>query len=58
MTNIIEQKSLGKGCFFEVWLGLSTDTKPSGKINGSFFIEIDTGKTYIYNQDASAWIEY
>jgi len=30
------------------WIGLSTDTKPSGDIGDEFY-ETDTGKTYVYN---------
>lgn len=42
--------------------GLSTDTKPTeigeGKIdNGSVFIEIDTGKIYLYDLDNELWKE-
>ena len=42
--------------------GLSTDTKPteiSGKKidNGSVFIEIDTGKLYLYDLDSQTWAE-
>lgn len=42
--------------------GLSTDTKPDkvGNVNidnGSIFIEIDTGKIYMYNLDAETWSE-
>ena len=38
--------------------GLSTDTKPtSGLITGSLFVEVDTGKVYLFNEDASTWGE-
>lgn len=42
--------------------GLSTDTKPTeidGKVvdNGSVFIEIDTGKMYLYDLDNEQWNE-
>lgn len=44
--------------------GLSTDKSDLGdkidKINidnGSIFIEIDTGKVYMYNLDATTWSE-
>ena len=42
--------------------GLSTDEKPTeinGKIieNGSVFIEIDTGKLYMYNIESQSWSE-
>ena len=42
--------------------GLSTDEKPTeienGTVeNGSAFIEIDTGKVYLYNLDSKEWNE-
>lgn len=38
--------------------GLSTDTKPVTDVpNGSVFIEIDTGKVYIFNGAAKTWPE-
>lgn len=29
--------------------GLSTDTKPTDVITGSVFVEVDTGKAYLFN---------
>jgi hypothetical protein len=30
--------------------GLSTDRKPTGDVStGSFFLEVDTGKTYVFD---------
>lgn len=37
--------------------GLSTDTKPTDCINGAAFIEIDTGKVYLFDADAGTWNE-
>ncbi len=38
--------------------GLSTDSKPtSGVPNGSTFIEIDTGKGYLYDIASNEWHE-
>lgn len=38
--------------------GLSTDSKPTTDIpNGSTFIEINTGKVYMFNGAASTWVE-
>jgi hypothetical protein len=34
------------------WVGLSTDTKPSGDIGDEFY-ETDTGKTYVYDSTGS-----
>ena len=41
-------------------VGTSNDIKPTGKLNGSKFVEIDTGKTFLYNEDAesgSEWVD-
>lgn len=43
--------------------GLSTDTKPIDMIdgyeivNGSIFIEMDTGKVYLFNKASDTWGE-
>lgn len=36
---------------------LSTDTKPTGVPNGSRCLEMDTGKTFLYDEDGSTWRE-
>ncbi len=37
---------------------LSSDTKPTdGIVNGSFCLEMDTGKFYVYNEAGEAWVE-
>lgn len=36
--------------------GLSTDTKPTNIANGSTFREMDTGTTYYFDEDGTAWI--
>lgn len=39
--------------------GLSTDTKPTtGVVNGSRFMELDSGKIYMFDADSAAWLEY
>jgi hypothetical protein len=43
--------------------GLSTDTKPTDEVNntkidnGSIFIEIDTGKVYMFDLENEQWKE-
>ena len=37
--------------------GLSTDQKPLNGRNGDKFIEINTGKTYLYDEAGSQWTE-
>ena len=51
----------GKGSAIEI-RGLSTDTKPTtlnneAINNGSTFIEIDTGKIYLYDLENEEWKE-
>lgn len=64
MITIYEHKySTDKDNTMKVELrGLSTDTKPTtlgGKTieNGSVFIEIDTGKMYMYDLENEQWKE-
>ena len=63
MITIFSQKDIDSNNKMEVELrGLSTDTKP--KVikkaivdNGSTFIEIDTGKLYMYDLENEQWKE-
>lgn len=39
--------------------GLSTDTKPTENVsNGAVFIEINTGKVYMFDADGTQWKEF
>ena len=39
------------------FFGSSTDTKPTTNIvNGSFFMEVDTGDIYAFDEDSSEWV--
>lgn len=41
------------------YFGLSTDTKPLQHIgNGTAFIEIDSGKIYLFDAEHTEWIEW
>lgn len=37
--------------------GLSTDPKPTDAINGAAYIEIDTGKVYLFDATGVEWHE-
>jgi hypothetical protein len=38
--------------------GTSSETKPtSGLAMGSVFVEVDTGKAFLFNESTSAWVE-
>ena len=56
MITIVSDSAFFDGRHCYEFRGLSTDTKPEGKINGSKFVELDTGKTYWYNEDSESWI--
>ena len=42
---------------FKVLRGLSTDSKPTDVANGTEFVEINTGKKFLFNEAAGAWVE-
>lgn len=53
MTTAFEQ---AKSCITA--FGLSTDAKPSSDIaTGSVFIEVDSGKAFLFNEANSTWVE-
>ena len=38
--------------------GLSTDSKPTENIvTGSVFLEVNTGKGFLFNETAGTWVE-
>lgn len=40
------------------YYGLSTDTKPTENVaTGSVFIEVDTGATFLYDEEGEDWTE-
>lgn len=44
--------------FNSYYYGLSTDEKPATALNGTAFIEMDTGKIYFFDVANGAWIEF
>ena len=48
--------------YFNEWnvelRGLSTDVKPTKYVgNGSLFIEMDTGKAFVFDKENCKWLE-
>ena len=62
MITELERISLGGGRIVSKYIGLSTDEKPSYMepfivaMNGSSFFEMDTGLTYWFDEEKSAWV--
>ena len=40
------------------YFGLSMDEKPVAVNNGSLYIEMDTGKIYLYDAEGAEWLEW
>jgi len=38
--------------------GLSTDTKPTNVPNGCVFVEMNTGKVFMFNAATHTWVEF
>ena len=58
MVRAIVEKAFTPTQKYAELFGLSTDAKPtSGIVTGSVFVEVDTGKAYLFNEAASAWVE-
>ena len=55
MITILSQKAGLDGATIYEFVGLSTDTKPTGKLNGSTFFEMDTNAHYIYDAESDTW---
>ena len=65
MINIIQTGALLNpdlspvGAAAAVLVGLSTDTpKPTNAGNGWLFLEMDTGKKYLFDADGETWREW
>lgn len=55
---LVEVTAEGKSVNMAELFGTSTDTKPTeGYCNGTTFLEVDTGKIYLFNEDTSSWVE-
>lgn len=58
MIRAIVEKAFTPDKNYVELFGLSTDSKPTtGIVTGSVFVEVDTGKAYLFNETASAWVE-
>lgn len=56
MVTQINDKYIGGKRRVSDYRGLSTDTKPTGQINGSTFYETDTGNLYVYDEEHDEWV--
>ena len=56
MIRIMVHKMMDLGRNYIEAYGLSTDVKPvSGIATGSFFLEVDTGAAFLFDEDNEIW---
>ena len=48
--------SFSQGAFYDI-RGLSTDQKPTEVPNGSTFVEMNTGKGFLFDANSKTWHE-
>jgi len=60
MVRVLTENFMDYGVHYYDFAGLSTDTKPkSGVATGSTFIEVNTGKSYLYDESGDGtWYQY
>lgn len=57
MRALVEKNFNDSKKYVEIY-GTSSESKPTdGIVTGSVFVEVDTGKCYLFNEDASEWVE-
>lgn len=59
MVRLLSRTELEDGFLLDEYAGKSTDNKPSflSLATGSTFIAVDTGKVYMYEEEAPEWYE-
>ena len=59
MVRILKKEYQNDDVNYYEFAGLSTDTKPvAGVCTGSKFIEVDTGDTYLFNEEGNSGEEW
>ena len=58
MIRVTKETGFTEGKKYIEAFGLSTDSKPTtGIVTGSVFVEVDTGKAFLFNETTSLWVE-
>lgn len=57
MRTLVESKFVDGKKYVEIY-GTSSESKPTdGIVTGSVFVEVNTGKVFLFNEDSSSWVE-
>ena len=58
MVRVLTENTVTDGKRYIEAFGLSTDSKPtSGVVTGSVFVEVNTGKAFLFDEDGAQWTE-
>ena len=57
MLTIIKQVKVKDNLYLASIFGLSTDSKPTGYVNGSTFYELDTSNLYMLSGEDNTWVK-
>lgn len=57
-ATLVEVTEQGEELYIANLFGASSDSKPTtGYANGSTFVEVNTGKLFLFNEAAQTWVE-
>lgn len=55
---IVDENPCADGKYIRTYFGNSNESKPTSDLaDGSVFVEVDTGKAFLFDESASDWVE-
>lgn len=55
---IVSEQYCADGKYIRTYFGASTESKPTtGIADGSVYVEVNTGKAFLFNESSSTWVE-
>lgn len=55
---IVYEQPCADGKYIRTYFGNSNESKPTSDLaDGSVFVDVDTGKAFLFNETTSAWVE-
>lgn len=55
---IVDENPCADGKYIRTYFGNSNESKPTSDLaDGSVFVEVDTGKAFLFDESATDWVE-
>ena len=55
---IVDENPCADGKYIRTYFGKSSEAKPTADLaDGSVFVEVDTGKAFLFDESATDWVE-